>query len=113
MATWRVYFNRRNEAPQVWSVDEGTQATETNVIDWKLHRCNADSHYDPAIKNTDPDHPTAWFTVPHAKLRMEGGVAHFFHDPAWRIPALTTQETPEQREDRMEQEVNDRLDKLP
>jgi hypothetical protein len=29
----RVYFNKPNEAPQVWSVDEGSHASEINVQD--------------------------------------------------------------------------------
>jgi hypothetical protein len=28
---FRLYFNRHNEAPCVWSLDQGTQETEVNV----------------------------------------------------------------------------------
>jgi hypothetical protein len=107
---YRVYFNRKNEAPQVWSIDEGDQSSEQNVINWKTHRCDSDSHYDPTIPDRDPDHPTAWVEVIHAILRMEHGVAHFFHDPDWRVPPL---ETPDQREERMERDTARRLNELP
>lgn len=29
---YRWYYNRASEAPQVWSLDDGDQATEINVI---------------------------------------------------------------------------------
>ena len=28
---YRIYFNRKENAPCVWSIDEGTPATEVNV----------------------------------------------------------------------------------
>ena len=50
MPTYRVYFNRKAEAPQVWSTDEGSQTTEINVIGYRLYRVNAESKYDPSRK---------------------------------------------------------------
>jgi hypothetical protein len=102
---YRIYFNRKNLAPQIWSCDEGDTATEVNVIDFKLHRCDADSHYDPAISDRDPDHPTAWFTVPHAIMLLRHGVAHFFRDPAFQYPSLTERE--------IDQQARTRIDEIP
>lgn len=99
MSDFRIYFNRKNEAPQVWSVDQGDQSSEINVKEWRLHRCNADSHYEASVK-VNPDTPTAWIVVMHAIMRVEHGVAHFFHDPDWRVP-------------RISQQIDDRLDELP
>jgi len=104
MPNWRVYFNRKNEAPQIWSVDEGDQTSEINVKDWKLHRCDADSREDLSVK-VNPDTPTAWVEVIHATRQIIHGVAHFFHDDNWRVPKLTPAQT--------EEETKRRINELP
>ena len=35
---YRIYFNRKNEAPQVFSVDCGDQSTEINVSHVQGHK---------------------------------------------------------------------------
>jgi hypothetical protein len=107
MPNWRVYFNRRNEAPQIWSIDEGDQTSETNVKDWKLHRCDADSHEDLSVK-PNPDTPTAWVEVIHATMQIIHGVAHFFHDENWRVPKLAPAKlTPAQEEEENQRRINE------
>jgi hypothetical protein len=90
MPAWRVYFNRSSEQPTVWSIDEGTQATEVNVKAVRLHRCNADTHWDPSIK-VNPDTPCAWLDIYHAIMQLSDGVAHFFPDPDWRVPRINSE----------------------
>lgn len=96
---YRVYFNRKNEAPQVFSVDEGDQSTEINVARVEGDRVSFRFHYDPAVK-VNPDTPTAWMVVEYATLQVRNGCAHFSHDPDWRLPKIT-------------EETNKRLDELP
>lgn len=71
--TFRVYFNRLNEAPQVWSVDEGTQASEINVTAVQIVDCYAETKVD-LDETVNRDRPKAWLEV-HGHLRMESGVA--------------------------------------
>ena len=87
MATYRVYYNRRREAPQIVSFDEGDQSTEINVCAVRFHRVSAVSHWDP---NTPPnqDTPSFWLEVFHAVVQVREGTAHFFHDPDWRKPRI-------------------------
>ncbi len=70
--TYRVYFNRKAEAPQVWSIDEGTQESEVNVQWIKLIDVSAETKYAPTDKPYDS--PAAWFEV-RAKYMIltEGG----------------------------------------
>jgi hypothetical protein len=46
--TYRVYFNRWADAPNVWSVDSGTQATETNVREVHLEDVTGVTRSGPA-----------------------------------------------------------------
>lgn len=87
MPSYRVYFNRKAEFPQVWSVDEGAQGSEVNIISYELHRVNAISRYDSST-TPNPDTPSAWLEINYAVMELKGGVAHFFHDLAWREPPL-------------------------
>lgn len=76
MKTYRVYFNRKQDYPLVWSIDEGTQATETNVSDVVIiasytstkSRIN-DGTID--VNNT----PLAWLEVEAQGIRIADGVA--------------------------------------
>lgn len=70
---YRVYFNRLNEAPQVWSVDEGTQASEVNVIAVSLVNCAAMTTCD-LNETVNHDRPKAWFEV-IGELHIVDGVA--------------------------------------
>lgn len=73
MKLYRVYFNRLNEAPQVWSVDEGTQASEINVSAVSLVNCDAETKVDLA-ETVNRDRPKAWIEV-RGELRITNGVA--------------------------------------
>lgn len=72
MRRYRIYFNRLNEAPQVWSVDEGDQATEINVIAVCLLYCEVRTYTN--LAEIDEASPKAWIEV-MGTLRVEGGVA--------------------------------------
>lgn len=73
MQLYRVYFNRLNEAPQVWSVDDGTQASEINVTAVSLVNCNAVTRCNLGETDTE-NKPKAWFEVV-GELRIVDGVA--------------------------------------
>ncbi len=66
-----MYFNRANDFPQVWSVDQGSHASEINVQRIVLRVLPVTSGYDPTA--TYPE-PKAWFEVDGA-LRIEDGAA--------------------------------------
>ena len=55
---YRIYFNRRSDAPLVWSVDEGSQETEINVSRVEI-LTPIKSFYNG--KTPNPDSPVAWF----------------------------------------------------
>lgn len=79
--TYRVYFNRHREAPQVWSIDEGTQESEVNVIDWFTHQgCTTRSRYNGEKPNDSS--PSAWMEVNADNYYIVGGVAYFTRLPA-------------------------------
>ncbi len=90
---YRAYFNRKNEFPQVWSVDQGDQSTEINVKDAQGHKVNWRFVFDSSIK-PNPDVPCAWIEIEHATMQIHDGVAHFYHDPDWRKPRLTDEVIP-------------------
>lgn len=73
MKKYRVYFNRHNEFPQVWSVDEGDTETEINVREVVLIDVRAITKYDPNGDNINT--PKAFFEV-HGVLEIRGGVAY-------------------------------------
>lgn len=73
MKLFRVYFNRWNEAPQVWSIDEGDQASEINVRAVSMHHCDMESKTNPAETDIE-NKPKAWFEV-RGNLRVIQGVA--------------------------------------
>lgn len=71
MATIRVYYNRSNDFPQVWSVDQGSHASEINVQFIKLRVLPVTSCYNPDAQYPEPK---AWFEV-QGTLRIENGAA--------------------------------------
>lgn len=71
---YRVYFNRCPDFPQMWSVDEGTQDTEINVLGFRLTRgVTAESR---SHRCEDKNVPTGWLEV-NGTLHLEGGIAVF------------------------------------
>ena len=77
---YRLYFNREQDWPQLWSIDEGDQTTEFNVIDFRAVGCRISGHALPpaARASLDPKaHPAAWIEIEAAGVRMERGIAMF------------------------------------
>lgn len=73
MKLYRAYFNRLNEAPQVWSVDEGDQSSEINVTAVSFRNCEVISRTN--LGETDIENkPKAWFQA-RGTLRIERGEA--------------------------------------
>lgn len=73
MGLYRIYFNRLNEAPLIWSVDEGDQTTEINVMGISLHGCDVETKSNLAETDTE-NKPKAWLEV-RGNLRVIQGVA--------------------------------------
>jgi len=76
--TYRIYYNRKADWPQCWSIDEGTQASEINVCGFRLVDVIAESHTLPIAEHgiVNPDNsPFAWITVTGV-LRIEEGIAY-------------------------------------
>jgi hypothetical protein len=79
MKIFRVYFNRKREAPQVWSVDEGSQESEVNVINFVVSEgCNAHGHYAGIPPNDNS--PSAWMVVRADGYWISNGVAIFYRN---------------------------------
>jgi hypothetical protein len=76
--TFRCYYNRCEDAPQIWSVDEGDQTTEINVIDWRSHGCAIASGLQKGVPTTSKQVPKVWASIFNARLVVEKGVAHFY-----------------------------------
>jgi hypothetical protein len=93
---WRVYFNRRREAPQVWSVDEGDQTSEVNV-QWVAFRSISfdRSSFAADIPEAEADtKPAAWFEFEATAIFSGGGVTFTGAPgilPALRVRALGDQ----------------------
>lgn len=74
---FRVYFNRKREAPQVWSIDEGDQSTEVNVINFRLGPwVTAEGEYNGQRVNDTT--PSALMLVEAKGYRIVDGIAVFF-----------------------------------
>lgn len=82
--TYRIYYNRMSDFPQVWSIDEGTSSTEINVVGFELLGVSAKGAAraphpqverqpfgTPALSG-----PTAWVEV-DGLMTLECGVAVF------------------------------------
>lgn len=78
---YRVYYNRSLDWPQVWSIDEGDQTTESNVIDYLADGCLVRGRSLPppvrSVEGGAPVFPTAWVEIEAAGVQMACGVAVF------------------------------------
>lgn len=72
---YRVYFNRAEDAPQVWSIDEGDTSTEINVLGVVTY-VQGRSGYD--LSKAYPE-PKAWIEY-EGKLRVQVGIAYIEED---------------------------------
>lgn len=73
MKLYRAYFNRANEAPQIWSVDEGTQVSEFNVSKVRFRNTEVETGQD-LTETVNRDRPKAWVQG-RGVLHVEDGVA--------------------------------------
>ena len=74
--TYRVYFNRRSEAPFVWSIDEGSADTEITVRSFSAGPgCELRSCYTGEVPNENT--PVAWLEVDADALELQDRVARF------------------------------------
>lgn len=79
MKTYRVYFNRELDFPQAWSVDEGDQTSEVNVIGFQILGADCFAKVLPPAERVGLDpkkSPLAWLQV-YGVLRLDGGLAVF------------------------------------
>lgn len=67
---YRLYFNRCEDFPQIWSVDEGTPETEINVVGVRVNGLRVTSRIMPREK------PSGWFEV-DGTLTVTAGIAVF------------------------------------
>lgn len=69
---YRIYFNRAADAPQVWSVDEGSHASEVNVQGVQVAG-NVPLATAHNLDAQEPE-PKAWMEA-EGQLVVRGGVA--------------------------------------
>jgi len=55
----RLYFNRHEAAPKVWSVDTGDGTVEFCCVRVVLHELTGSTCYDPTVRG-NPESPCAW-----------------------------------------------------
>jgi hypothetical protein len=78
MPLYRLYFNRCEDFPQIWSIDEGDISTEVNVIGVKaVGRVEFTSGRAERFAEVSAREPKAWVTVDAGSLRVEEGWAVF------------------------------------
>ena len=80
--TYRVYFNRELEWPQCWSVDEGDQTSEVNVVGFVIEGCKvASRNLDAARERSSAVHrldkPFAWIEIEASSFTVSKGIATF------------------------------------
>jgi hypothetical protein len=68
----RAYFNRHEEAPQVWSVDEGSHESEVCVQGISTLTVGK-SNYNP---DAEFPAPKAWLEFHNAYLDIRNGIAY-------------------------------------
>jgi hypothetical protein len=71
--TFRIYFNRWNDAPLIWSVDEGSQATERIVREVRFDNVSGVTRTGPGDNVRSP---TAWIEV-EGRLSIADEIATF------------------------------------
>jgi|HubBroStandDraft_1064217.scaffolds.fasta_scaffold12576_7 hypothetical protein len=69
----RVYLNRFEEAPLIWSVDRGTKATEQKFKQVIFAGVNGVTNWDLLANNVDD--PRCWIEVFGGELAVDGDVA--------------------------------------
>jgi hypothetical protein len=79
MKTYRIYYHRIENAPQVWAVDEGTTATEIHVQGFTLIGGIVRGR---VAANPEEGQPGGWLEVADMELELSGGCAVFSRRPS-------------------------------
>jgi len=76
---YRLYFNRCEDWPQIWSIDNGDTSTEINVTAWRVEvPCTVTSDRADDLATVDrARQPVAWASIEAQTLTIERGVAVF------------------------------------
>ena len=77
--TYRAYYNREADFPQVWSIDEGDISSEINVLGFQLgHGVRAWSERVPDFTAINAERePKVWLSIEAAAMTLRQGVAVF------------------------------------
>lgn len=70
---YRQYFNRKSDWPLIWSVDEGTQATEKIV---KRVITRGVRTYTETGPGDNQNSPTAWIVIEGGRLQIIEDIAY-------------------------------------
>jgi len=70
----RVYYNRSQDFPFVWSYDKGDISTEKIVKDIKIFGCAVTSRFDSTKDNSIE--PRAWFEVNCSNITVMNDVVY-------------------------------------
>ena len=82
---YRAYFNRRQDAPLIWSIDEGSQASEQHVAQFTLELGTvARSIWNG--KSSNPDTPVAWLEIIAEDMQIVADHAYFYVTTMVTIP---------------------------
>lgn len=80
---WRIYFNKREAFPHIWSVDEGTSDSEILVkwftINNAFQGSSGHNLYPTSGQNqyVDPNGPCAWIEIVARAVFENGGVTFY------------------------------------
>ena len=76
MKRWRVYFNKKEDYPCLWSVDEGSAASEIRVQWVSLRAIAGRTHHSlpPYPPGRSKEEPCAWIEFEGFARFQEGGV---------------------------------------
>ena len=79
--TYRAYFNRSVDFPQVWSIDEGDISSEINVLGFQLgHGIRAWSERVPDFTAINAERePKVRLAIEATKVTLRQGVAVFYN----------------------------------
>ncbi len=83
---YRIYYNRREDAPWVWSFDQGTQATERLLVGYRLHGVDVRNGQDLDVAGDTA--PRVWIEFEAETVRIDAGVARFYGrwtDSGWPV----------------------------
>jgi len=73
---YRVYFNAKEAFPYVWSIDQGTPATEIKVKEVHFHDIQGVTRYDHKVRRGSITQPRAWIECINAELIVRDGDAY-------------------------------------